>query len=87
MICQKLDKVSINEEWINNLQSYCVFESGGCFDHLRCRIQFEMEEKKKRRPFKFTNIKARMLEFITQIESLERSLGSVPLNFSYAPSN
>lgn len=44
------------------MPAYCVFESGGCADHLRCRIHLE-EEKKKRRPFKFSNVISKMPEF------------------------
>lgn len=57
LICKKLDRVLVNEEWIHDSRAYCVFEPGGCSDHLRCRIQLEKdeEEERKRRPFKFTN--------------------------------
>lgn len=69
LICKKLDKVLINEEWLNKSKAYCVFEAGGCLDHLRCRIQFEVEEVKKRKPFKFTNVVAKIPEFIPLIEN------------------
>lgn len=51
------------------MRSYCVFEAGGCSDHLRCRVQFEREEVKKRKPFKFTNVIAKMPEFMPLIEN------------------
>lgn len=64
LICKKLDRVLVNEVWLNNSGvTYCVFEPGGCSDHLRCRVQFEKEVDKKRRPFKFTNAIANMKEF------------------------
>lgn len=63
LICKKLDRVLINEEWLLGSRAYCVFEPGGCSDHLRCRIQFENEKSRKRRPFKFTNVIAKMQEF------------------------
>lgn len=63
LICKKLDRVLVNEEWLHGSRAYCVFEPGGCSDHLRCRIQFENEERRKRRPFKFTNVIAKMQEF------------------------
>lgn len=69
LICKKLDRVLVNEEWLNNSKAYCVFEAGGCSDHLRCRIQFEEEKVKQRRPFKFTNIIAKMPEFVPLVES------------------
>ncbi|KAF8115392.1 hypothetical protein N665_0027s0008 [Sinapis alba] len=37
LIFKKLDRVLVNEEWLHNLPAYC--ESGGCSDHLRCRIK------------------------------------------------
>lgn len=46
-----------------------MFESGGCSDHVRCRIQLEVEEKKKSRPFKFSNVIANMPEFIPLMET------------------
>lgn len=64
LICKKLDGVLVDEDWLHNSQAYCVFEPGGCSDHLRCRIHLEEERNKKRRPFKFTNSIARMPEFI-----------------------
>lgn len=63
LICKKLDRVLINEEWMLNSQSYSVFEPGGCSDHLRCRVQLKNEERKQRKPFKFTNAIASMPEF------------------------
>lgn len=29
LICKKLDKVLINEDWLHNMPSFCVFEPGG----------------------------------------------------------
>ncbi|XP_048605178.1 uncharacterized protein LOC125582479 [Brassica napus] len=68
VICKKLDRVLVNEDWINNSGAYCVFESGGCSDHLRCRIHLKRVEAPKRKPFKFTNAIARMPEFIPLME-------------------
>lgn len=69
LTCKKLDRVLINEEWLNSSKAYCVFESGGCSDHVRCRIQMEVEEKKKTRPFKFSNVIAKMPEFLPVMET------------------
>ena len=63
LICKKLDRVLINEEWLLNTQAYSVFEPGGCSDHLHCRVHLKKEERKKRKPFKFTNAIAGMPEF------------------------
>ena len=48
--------------------AYSAFESGGCSDHLRCRIHLDEVVQKKRRPFKFTNIIATMEEFHPTVE-------------------
>ena len=47
---------------------YCVFEAGGCSDHMRCRIHLEIEKEKKRRPIKFTNAICKTPEFKTLME-------------------
>lgn len=53
LICKKLDRVLINDAAMHGLvNAYCVFEPGGCSDHLRCRIQFEAKIQKKRKPLK-----------------------------------
>lgn len=72
LICKKLDRVLVNEEWLQSSRAYCVFEAGGCSDHFRCRIHFEDEEGRKRKPFKFTNVIAKMPEFIPLIEDYWR---------------
>lgn len=69
LICKKLDRVLINEEWLHSSKAYSVFESGGCSDHARCRIQLAVEEKKKRRPFKFSNVIATVPEFLPLMEA------------------
>lgn len=58
----------INEDWLQSWHTYCVFESGGCSDHLRCIIQLDIEEKRKRKPFKFTNAISKMPEFMPLME-------------------
>lgn len=69
LICKKLDRVLMNGEWSQNFpQSFCVFEPGGCSDHLRGRIHLSSTLSKKRCPFKFTNIIASMSEFLPTIE-------------------
>lgn len=70
LICKKLDRVLINDVTLHCMgKVYSVFESGGCSDHLRCRIHFEEEEvQKKRRPLKFTNVVATMEGFKPIVE-------------------
>ncbi|KAF8113094.1 hypothetical protein N665_0057s0044 [Sinapis alba] len=42
LICKKLDRALINEIWSQNFpHMYCVFELGGCSDHLRCRLMLK----------------------------------------------
>lgn len=57
LIQRKLDRTLVNDIWISKFpQTYCVFEAGGCSDHLRCRIQLTSETLKPKRPFKFINV-------------------------------
>lgn len=65
MVCKKLDRVLMNDVWMHQFpQVYCVFEPGGCSNHLRCRIQFDDVKEKKHRSFKFTNAVAKTSQFI-----------------------
>lgn len=59
LICKILD-IFLVERYPN---SYCVFESGGCFDHLRRRTTVEVEEVRKFRPFKFANVLTQLKHF------------------------
>lgn len=68
LICKKLDRVLVNDVWLHNDPAYCVFEAGGCSDHMRCRIEMEVEVKKRRKPFKFTNVIGKMPEFLPLME-------------------
>ncbi|KAF8116436.1 hypothetical protein N665_0018s0046 [Sinapis alba] len=81
LIRKKLDRTLVNEEWMASFpQSFCVFEAGGCSDHLRSRIQIQSEQRKMRRPFKFTNAEAESPEFLPLIANYWRS--TVPLHTS-----
>ena len=54
IICKKLDRSLIYEEWMRMFpQSYSVFEAGGCSDHQRCRISIKLDGMKPKKPFKF----------------------------------
>lgn len=65
LICKKIDRVLMSASWIASYpQSYCVFEPGGCSDHVRCRIQITTAKQNIRRPFKFTNAISSLLEFL-----------------------
>ena len=36
LICKKLDRTLMNDSWLREFhQAYCVFEVGGCSDHIR----------------------------------------------------
>lgn len=40
LICKKLDRVLVNATALQSFTSaYSIFEAGGCYDHLRCKIQ------------------------------------------------
>lgn len=64
LILKKIDRVLFNDSWLAAYpQSYAVFESGGCSDHLRCCIQLQSELSRPKRPFKFVNAITRLEEF------------------------
>ncbi|XP_013589034.1 PREDICTED: uncharacterized protein LOC106297312 [Brassica oleracea var. oleracea] len=68
LICKKLDRILVNEIWLNQrTQAYGVFEAGGCSDHLRGRFHIKTEAIGKQKPFNFTNVVAEMPEFHTMM--------------------
>ena len=73
IICKKLDRILINEAWLNQrTQAYGVFEAGGCSDHLRGRFHLKPEAVGKRKPFKFSNALADMPEFLEAVKEFWR---------------
>lgn len=48
--------------------SYSVFESGGCSDHLRCRFKTGTETQRRRGPFKFSNVITSLPEFLPTLQ-------------------
>ncbi|XP_056842892.1 uncharacterized protein LOC130495511 [Raphanus sativus] len=69
LICKKLDRTLMNDSWIQSFpQAYCVFEAGGCSDHLRCRIVIKEGMAKIRKPFKFINAAVEFPEFLPLIQ-------------------
>ncbi|KAL1200689.1 hypothetical protein V5N11_019869 [Cardamine amara subsp. amara] len=70
LICKKLYRVLVNDSWLLAYpQSHCTFDTGGCSDHMRCRIQIRVPVNKPRRPFKFTNAVATLPGFLPLIKS------------------
>ncbi|XP_048604770.1 uncharacterized protein LOC125582228 [Brassica napus] len=69
IICKKLDRILVNETWLNQrTQAYGVFEAGGCSDHLRGRFHLKPEATGKQKPFKFTNALAEMPELLAVVK-------------------
>lgn len=70
LVCKKLDRVLMNDIWLRRYsQAYCVYESGGCSDYLRSRIQCAVEPPAKKRPFKFVNVLVNMPEFLPMVQT------------------
>ncbi|KAG7543595.1 Reverse transcriptase zinc-binding domain [Arabidopsis thaliana x Arabidopsis arenosa] len=70
VICKKLDRVLVSKQWIQQYdQSYSVFESGGCSDHLRCRFYIKEADRKTKRPFKFTNLLTTISGYQQEVEA------------------
>lgn len=68
IICKKLDRILVNEAWLQNrTQAYGVFEAGGCSDHLRGCFHLSTQAVGKNKPFKFTNTIAEMPELLTTV--------------------
>lgn len=64
LICKKLDRFLVNNKWLQQYpQSYCVFDSGGCSDHSRGRLNLSSDVERGRRPFKFSNVIADLPQF------------------------
>ncbi|KAG7556378.1 Endonuclease/exonuclease/phosphatase superfamily [Arabidopsis suecica] len=69
LICKKLDRVLVNEEWTRLFtEAYSVFESGGCSDHLRCRFKLGEAARRPRGPFKFSNVTTSLPEFLPTVQ-------------------
>jgi len=86
LILKKLDRVLVNEKWTQTFpQSYNVFEAGGCSDHLRCRISIIATDAtllRKRKPFKFVNVIADMVEFKPMVDNFWRETEPIFLSTS-----
>ena len=69
LISNKIDRVMFNDQWLADYpQSHAVFESGGCSDHLRCRIQLQSEiARRPKRIFKFVNAVTELEEFLPSV--------------------
>lgn len=68
LISKKLDRCLINDVGLDVFpNAYCVFESGGCSDHLRGRFHLTGEITKVKGPFKFVNAVTSSHEFIPTI--------------------
>jgi len=69
VICKKLDRVLVSKNRIQDYsQSYSVFESGGCSDHMRCRFHLSKEGMRVKRPFKFVNTTTEYTGFHIELE-------------------
>ena len=86
LILKKLDRVLVNNKWKMSFpQSYNVFEAGGCSDHLRCRINLNIdvgERVKGKKPFKFINAIAEMQEFRPMVEAYWKTTEPVYMSTS-----
>lgn len=68
---KKLDRVLTNDHWTQSyLQSFSIFEAGGCSDHLRGRVMMSTsaENEFSHRPFKFINATVDLQEFKPMVE-------------------
>lgn len=69
VICKKLDRVLLNDEALHRFSNvYSVFESGGCSDHMRCKVQLFPPCEKIKRPFKYVNAMASLPSFLPLVK-------------------
>ena len=69
VICKKLDRVLINDVGLQRFPSaFWIFESGGCSDHMRCKIQLLAPSEKIRRPFKYVNAIGSLPQFLPMVK-------------------
>ena len=70
IICKKLDRVLLNEEALLRFSNaYSVFESGGCSDHMRCKVQLFPPQERIRRPFKYVNDLGSLPSFLPTVKN------------------
>lgn len=59
----------MNEEALHRFSNaYALFESGGCSDHMRCKVQVTRPMGKRRRPFKYVNAIGRIPRFLYMVK-------------------
>lgn len=70
VICKKLDRVFLNDGALLRFpNAYSVFESGGCSDHMRCKIQVLPPKEKMKRPFKYVNTVENLPSFLPMVKN------------------
>lgn len=89
LLCKKLDMVLVNDVALHRfVNAYVVFESGGCSDHMRCKIKLVKDSEKIRRPFKFVNAIGRLPMFLPMVkeywESTEQLFISTSAMFRFS---
>ena len=78
VICKKLDRVLLNDVAVLRFpNAYSVFESRGCSDHMRCRVQILPSKEKIRRPFKFVNVLGHLPSFLPMVKGFWDSTPSL----------
>ncbi|XP_048619986.1 uncharacterized protein LOC125590455 [Brassica napus] len=89
LICKKLDRVLVNHVALHRFgNAYAVFESGGCSDHMRCKIHLLQDSEKIRRPFKYVNATGRLPTFLPMVkeywDSTEKLFHSTSAMFRFS---
>lgn len=69
LACKKLDRVLMNDVALHRFtNAYSVFETGGCSDHMRCKVHVLEEEEKIKRPFKYINAIGSLPGFLPMVQ-------------------
>ncbi|KAF8089111.1 hypothetical protein N665_0518s0036 [Sinapis alba] len=80
IICKKLDRILVNEVWLDHrAQSYGIFESGGCSDHLRGRFHLKAEAVDTQPLFQSTSALFCFSKYLKALKPLVRTLSKEKL--------
>lgn len=78
-----LDRVLMNDVALHRFNNaYSKFDPGGCYDHMRCKIQLLPDSEKIRRPFKYVNAIGKLPNFLPMVKEYWESTEKLFLSTS-----
>lgn len=65
IICKNLNRVLLNDvTYIRFANAYSVFEAGGCYEQMRCKVKLIPGTTKIKRLFKYVNATSKLPSFL-----------------------